>query len=256
MLQFLRDECKLRGRETTANSIETLSALFDWSLAHGFPVQDSKDLKSFGYRALEHRQKCAEAAMLVTLTSLWVAGYASDASNQADLLPIKTFAQSHQTASAMIDRLFRPGEMNYSIPAVLSGLILARSNLYMCRLHEADLRGAHLSRANLQSTDLSDCRMELTSLRSVDCACILNLSQQQVNAAFGVRSGVGLTLLPSHLSCPDHWYIAEDKDKDSRGDVEAYSQAWLALQNASRSKSVSSKVAPAHNAEELRVYRL
>ena len=136
------------------------------------------------------------------------------------------------------------------------GADLSGAHLRGAELSGAHLRGAELSGADLQSTDLSDCRMELTSLRSVDCTCILNLSQQQVNAAFGVRSGVGLTLLPSHLSCPDHWYIAEDKDKDSRGDVEAYSQAWLALQNASRSKSVSSKVAPAHNAEELRVYRL
>ena len=409
VLQFLRDECKLRGRETNAKAIETLSALFDWSLENGFPVQESIDLRNLGFRALEHRQKCAEAAMLVTVTSLWAARDASDASKQAELLPIKTFAQSHQTASAMIDRLFRPGEMNSSIPAVLSGLILARSNLYMCRisgadlnganmrgadlrkadlmeahlseadlsgaylveahlrkanlkksvlgganlvqadlrqgdfsgadlsdahlmqadlrgvnlreadlsgadlrkadLHEADLSeanltgadlsGAYLMRANLTQADLSgvhlveadlrmvdlsranltraylmqadlrradlsganltgadlsktdlsganltgaqlsDCRMDFASLRSVDCTRIFNLSQQQVNAAFGVKSGVGLTILPFHLSCPDHWYIAEDKDKDSREDVDSYLQAWRAWQNAQRSNSAS-----------------
>ncbi len=341
VLQFLRDECKLRDNQTTSKVIETLSTLFDWTLAHGFPVQKSEDLQGFGYRALEHRQKCAETAMLVTVTSLWATRYPSDPGNQAAPLPIKTFAHSRRAASDMIDRLFPQTEIGEAIPGSLSGLALTGNNLNACRLHGADLSGAHLigadlsgahlseahligadlsgahlSEANLieanlrgadlsgahlseahligadlsgadlrgadlrganlsganlsganlrganlsgadlsgahligadliganlrgadlsgavlrgatiQSTELSDCRMEFTSLNSVDCTKILNLDQQQVNAAFGVKSGVGLTRLPFDLTYPDHWHIAEDSMENSGEAYAAYLQAW------------------------------
>lgn len=384
MLQFLKDECNLRGHETKTELIETLSILLDWTLTHGFPVQKSEDRRSLSYRALEQRQKCAETAMLVTVTALWAS---FDGDKKPGLLPIKKFARAGQAASDMIGRLFPLTEIGATIPATLGGLVLAESDLFMCRIPEANLNGADLSRANLSraylwktslseanlskadlsqaylvgadlrmanlrgtdlsqanlsgaklmganlaraylpqadlidarlndadlrianlseadltsadlrnvnmtgaylrmadlrkanfkgaklssanlikaqlsfvnltradltetelikadlswanlygaqldGADLSECRMGFASLRSVDCTNTLHLSQQQVNVAFGVKSGVGLTQLPSGLTYPDHWHIAEEAAEDDAKNDPAYLKAWQAFRSA------------------------
>ncbi|MEO9514851.1 MAG: hypothetical protein ABJG55_03885 [Paracoccaceae bacterium] len=60
-----------------------------------------------------------------------------------------------------------------------------------------------------------------------DCTNTLNLSQAQVNSMFGVKSGVGLTRLPDHLSYPDHWHTAEDSPEDSLNAEQVYKRAWM-----------------------------
>ena len=105
VLRFLSDECKLRCRSPKIEVIDTLSGIFDWTLVHGFPVQKSEDLQKLGYRGLEHHQKCAETAMLATVTSLWASLHSSDPDNQAELIPIRTFSSSGRAASDMIDRI-------------------------------------------------------------------------------------------------------------------------------------------------------
>lgn len=260
--QFLKNECNLRYHETTEEMIETLSTLFGWTLAHGFPVQKSEQFGKVSYRALEHTQKCAEMAMLVTATSLWVTRQTFDTDNQSDLLPITSFSRSLRAAPDMIDRLFPQTEIGYGISAKLSGLSLSSNDLRMRRIPNADLAGAeliatnltgadlseadiseaNLIRANLteadltgailQSTDLRDCSMAFTALRSVDFTSSLTLSQQQINAAFGVKSGIGQIRMPPGFAIPDHCHNAEQTQEDSKEAVELFWQAWREWRDA------------------------
>ena len=127
--------------------------------------------------------------------------------------------------------------------AVLTGADLRRAELNeailgMANLSGADLSGADLSEAdlygaNLESTDLTDCCTDAMSVRSVDFTNNVKLTQEQVNAFFGVKSGVGLTFLPGYLSYPDHWYNAESMtESDIEIADEEYMLAWITWQRS------------------------
>ena len=73
VLRFLRDECRQRKPDLIKKTIDALTTIFDKTLEHGFPVQNSDELSNPTYRNLEYRQRCAEKAMLATITSLWLA---------------------------------------------------------------------------------------------------------------------------------------------------------------------------------------
>ena len=98
-------------------------------------------------------------------------------------------------------------------------------------LSGADLRGADLSGANLESTNLINCRSLAVSVWSVDLTRTVNLIQKQIDRFFGVKSGMGKTILPEHLSYPDHWYSAESvPEADSETVLDEYENArsdWL-----------------------------
>ena len=319
VLRFMRDECRLWKPVQVEKTIDALTAIFDKTLEHGFPVQKSDEFSSPTYRHLEHRQKCAEQAMLATITSLWMAQNDDDESSETPLIKLRQFESSRSAASYMINRLFPPIEVQIGIDptltgmslkgsqlhslciqladlsgadlseANLSGAILSQANLNRANLSEADLswadlklahlRGADLTRArlshadldsadlseanlsnaglfkanlqhanlqgtnlhnanlrcanlrranlngaNLESTDLTDCHTEAMSVRSVDFTKDVKLTQEQVNTFFGVKSGVGQTLLPDHLSYPGHWYNAESLE-DAVSQIE-YMNAW------------------------------
>ena len=128
--------------------------------------------------------------------------------------------------------------------ANLSGLNLNHANLYDANLNDANLYGADLSGANLRGADLSkadlskadlrdavldgavlsDAKLELAMLRGTDCYGSENLSKKAVDAAFGVRSGVGLTHLPEGMEPPRHWHAAGDRD--SPEEEAAYEAAY------------------------------
>ena len=347
-LRFLRDECRLWDTLQIEKTIKALTAIFDRTLAHGFPVQKSEDLSNPTYRVLEHRQKCAEKAMLTAITSLWMAQRNDIENDETPLIVLDQFVTSHGAASRMIDRLFSPTEsmseirptlvgINFKgsdlsgryIPladlrranlseailigadlfladlsetnlaealldeaslsgarfiganlsraallksdlrganltnanlseadlvvaclmmanlsganlsganlseAILTGANLSEANLSgtdlsRANLSEANLSGANLNRANLEFTDLTECATGAMSVRLVDFTKDVKLTQEQVNTFFGVKSGLGLTILPKHLSYPDHWYNAETvAEADHITAVEKYMQAWV-----------------------------
>ena len=110
--------------------------------------------------------------------------------------------------------------------ADLRGADLRGAKLRGANLGGADLIGADLRGANLKSADLRDCTIAATSLRSADFTDSLNLSQTQVNATFGVQSGIGGTLLPQGIEAPDHWHEAEKTETDTAGHLRTYEIAY------------------------------
>ena len=334
ILSFLHDECRQRTSDQIGITIKALTAIFNRTLEHGFPVQKSDYLLNPTYRDLEHWQKCAEKAMLAMLTSLWLARKSNDKTNKTPLIALRQFESSRSAASRMINRLFSSTESRLGIKQPLSGIDFKNSNLVGAFIHSADLRGANLSgtnlsradligadlngadlnradltmseinganlsnanlnqanlkwaslgvaklikanlieanlcfaklmqtdfseanltRANLamanlsganlymvnlsdanlcraelsgaklEFVDLTKCRTEGMSVRSVNFTNA-KLTQKQVNEFFGIKSGIGKTLLPDCLSYPDHWYDGENVT-DLVASYE-YEPAWL-----------------------------
>ena len=322
VLKFLRDECRQWEPHQIKKTIETLSAIFDKTLEHGFPVQKSDELSNPTYRHLEYRQKCAEQAMLATITSLWSAWNKNRGNDETTLITLRQLDASRGAASKLIDRVFSSTERKVGIRPTLSGLSLKGSDLYGVRISDAILNGSNLSGANLEradleganlyyanleganlidsnlieanleganlieagliganlmatqmvsasliradmqnanlteadlsrasltgavliganlegadlnganlgSTDLTNCRSEGVSVRSVDLTKNVYLTQEQIDTFFGVKSGLGKTILPEHLSYPDHWYSAESVPEADRETVfDEYMNAW------------------------------
>ena len=363
VLRFLRDECHLWDAVLIEKTIKALTAIFDRTLRDGFPVQQAVGLSNTTtYRQMEHRQRCAEKAMLATITSLWLAWNKNSGIDETPLITLPQLETSRAAASKMIDRVWTPTERGVGIPPTLSGLSLKGNDLYGIRiphailnradlsgadlggadlrradlycanlegadleranlreadldwadlsstnligadlsgtqmfsarlilaqmqaanLNEADLcgadlygadleraylegarlSGANLSRANLNravligavlkevdlngaylygadlygadlngarldSTDLVNCRSEGVSVWSVDLTKNVNLTQEQIDTFFGVKSGFGKTILPEHLSYPDHWYCAESVPEANSVTVfDEYMNAW------------------------------
>ena len=353
VFRFLCDECHLWDAVLIEKTIKALTAIFDRTLRDGFPVQQAVGISNTTtYRQMEHRQRCAEKAMLATITSLWSAWNKNRGSDETPLITLRQLETSRGAASKMIDRVFSPTEREVGIRPTLSGLSLKGNDLYgICIPHatlngsdlsgadlegadlrgadlycanlkganleranlrgayldnanlsvtnligadlsetemysaslilanmqeaklnkanligavllradlidadlkeaaligaklsraslngavmidadlkEADLSGADLSGANLDSTDLINCRSEDVSVWSVDLTRNVNLTQDQIDTFFGVKSGLGKTILPEHLSYPDHWYSAESvPEADSDTVFDEYMNAW------------------------------
>ena len=79
-------------------------------------------------------------------------------------------------------------EYAYLQHANLSGAQLENARLRYTQLEHADFKGAHLNNTFLIDTDLTQTK---------------NLTQEQIDQAFG---GAETTLLPDHLHTPDHWF--------------------------------------------------
>ncbi|WP_424964499.1 pentapeptide repeat-containing protein [Dinoroseobacter sp. S375] len=112
--------------------------------------------------------------------------------------------------------------------ANLQGANLVYANLQGADLWAANLQGAYLEGAKLNSADLINWTIARTFLRSAEFAASQNLSQDSVNSAFGVASGIGQTVLPDGVTPPAHWHIAEDAQDDSGAHLEA---AWDAYED-------------------------
>ena len=353
VLRFLHNECHLWDAVLIKKTIKALTAIFDRTLRDGFPVREAVGISNTTtYRQMEHRQRCAEKAMLVTITSLWSAWKKNRGNDETPLITLRQLDASRGAASKMIDRVFSPTEREVGIRPTLSGLSLKGSDLYGIRiphailnrsdlssadLEGADLRGADmaganlgganleranlrradldkadlsstnligadlsgaqmfsarlflaemqeanlsgadlsyaslnraglrranlygadlsgadlsracldgadlewadlncadlscadLNRANLDFTELINCRCEGVSVWSVDLTRNMSLTQEQIDTFFGVKSGLGKTILPEHLSYPDHWYSAESvPEADSVIVFNEYEYAW------------------------------
>jgi hypothetical protein len=95
----------------------------------------------------------------------------------------------------------------------------------------ARLEGADLFEARLESADLRGWSCARTRLRSADLAEAKNLDPESVRPAFGVREGIGRTLLPDGAEVPAHWHVAAETDEDGPEHLAAFEadhEAWLA----------------------------
>ncbi|MEM6358271.1 MAG: pentapeptide repeat-containing protein, partial [Pseudomonadota bacterium] len=110
---------------------------------------------------------------------------------------------------------------------------LGGANLLRAVLRGANLQGARLRGANFESADLVLCSMALNSLRSVVLRGARNLSADSITSTFGVKRGVGQTVLPNGITPPDHWHDAGEGEKDTAEAQRAYQrayEAWLKTQ--------------------------
>jgi uncharacterized protein YjbI with pentapeptide repeats len=96
--------------------------------------------------------------------------------------------------------------------ANLTGADLTGANLFSVSLFEvnltgANLTGANLSEANLSGVDLTDVNLKWTSLYGADLSRTTNLTQKQIEEAFGDEQ----TKLPEHLKRPADWSRSSDE---------------------------------------------
>ena len=104
---------------------------------------------------------------------------------------------------------------------------LSEANLCKVNLRGANLRAANLEGANLESIDLTECYTEEMSVRSVDFRKDVKLTQKQVDTFFGVKFGPGKTILPEHLSYPNHWHAAKfGEEGEPPTTIEEYSNDY------------------------------
>jgi uncharacterized protein YjbI with pentapeptide repeats len=92
--------------------------------------------------------------------------------------------------------------------ARLKGANLTEANLSGADLSRANLSAAHLSAAQLIAADLAAANLRGASLLAADLRRAKNLTQEQINLAYGDEH----TKLPDDLQRPAHW---------SKGDEEA-----------------------------------
>jgi len=106
------------------------------------------------------------------------------------------------------------------------------ANLKRVDLTNAEVDNLNLTEAKLDGVifdyvDAGRIQFSLSSLRFAQLENSSNLKQEQLDAAFGVRQGVGLTHLPKDLAYPNHWYDAEQTDEDTYELEESYQNAYL-----------------------------
>ena len=113
------------------------------------------------------------------------------------------------------------------INAALVDVKSAYANLTSANLTSINLSGANLTGVNLRGANLSSADVENAYLRdtwvksfrnnsvspwfSTDLSKVRNLSQEQLNSMYGDCGAHG-TLIPKHLSYPDHWPEVEGED--------------------------------------------
>ncbi len=87
--------------------------------------------------------------------------------------------------------------------AILSDASLQNVNARNADLREANLQLADLHGVDLQGADVGEASFDLANLSSTNLADAKNLSQHQLESAFGDR--VTAASLPEGLQAPDHW---------------------------------------------------
>ncbi|WP_299811416.1 pentapeptide repeat-containing protein [uncultured Roseibium sp.] len=112
--------------------------------------------------------------------------------------------------------------------ADLSGVNLQEANLWDANLQEADLRFANLQEANLWDADARNASLQFAFLASVNLIEVQNLTQSQINFAYGDAA----TALPDHLYRPSYWAF----EKLGEEDGERRWRVWFEVQGAKERK--------------------
>jgi len=117
------------------------------------------------------------------------------------------------------------------VEARLEGADLGGARLEGADLFGARLEGAALDGARLQSADLRGWTCARSRLRSTDFTDVTTLDPESLESAFGVRAGIGLTVLPEGVPYPAHWHGAAEAEEDGLKHMQAFEadyRAWLA----------------------------
>ncbi|WP_170506298.1 pentapeptide repeat-containing protein [Ruegeria arenilitoris] len=112
--------------------------------------------------------------------------------------------------------------------ANLSGAELVSVEWDRVMLTKTKMRRASLSNMAFEGIDVEELDMTEMCARKVDFSGCKNLSQEQVNSFFGVKSGPWLTRLPEGLDYPDHWYERELFSEDHARERILFSRAYRA----------------------------
>jgi len=202
IIRFAWDEARLVHDATPQDVIDAKDALiplFNWSLVHGLPAHRD-DGAALEYRRIEARQRRAETALLLMLSALARALPAHE--DQSHLIsftwpqasdPFDTLAR----IEANRGRVARFLLSRWSLP----NTDLRGANLIGANLIGADLRAANLIGANLELADCNRMRIDSARLQSASLKHAENLTQAQIDSAFGNSK----TILPEGLVRPAHW---------------------------------------------------
>ena len=112
--------------------------------------------------------------------------------------------ESARLTGAHLERVYLTGAHLES--ARLAFAYLEEAHLEMAHLEGADLTRAHLEKANLmvahlEGADLANAYLQAANLAGANMLGAKNLTQEQINKAFGD----GGTKLPGDLTAPPHW---------------------------------------------------
>ncbi|MEM7522998.1 MAG: pentapeptide repeat-containing protein [Pseudomonadota bacterium] len=224
---FLIDEARIRGDEAHRTSLVTaLTQLFDWVLASGMPAHEAGGAT---YRMVETTQRCAETALLSSLSALAQSFPHEGFESTGPHLIRSNLTRDLMAASRLLRRIWTgdgdPTRFGFArldlagawlTSADLFGADLRGADLNGADLREANLSGADLRRADLNGADLFGADLRRADLRRANCNRLhidsarlqfadlretTGLTQKQVNAAHGNTA----TELPDHLIRPDHW---------------------------------------------------
>lgn len=117
------------------------------------------------------------------------------------------------------------------IDADLRKVDLKKADLSGANLYDAVLLGSDLSEAimigvNWNGADLNNCILTSSSARLADFSNNKTITQNQLETIFGVKSGLGCTLIPDSLEYPDFWHAEPDGELDSHTLKHNYDRAY------------------------------
>lgn len=119
--------------------------------------------------------------------------------------------------------------------ADFDGANFSHSNLSYCNLSRSRFRDANLEEAYLTGSifyrsDLKGCNLKRATLLLTDLSGAHSLTGPQLQRAYGVKRGIGETLLPDDIPPPTHWFDPKDHQDDNSDFRDAYFaeyQKWL-----------------------------
>ena len=104
---------------------------------------------------------------------------------------------------------------------------LDESDLRYSELTNADFRQASLHETNFQHSNLMGCKLERASLRGADLSEARNVTQEMLDAAFGVKGGQRKeTKLPDKMEHPEHWFESKLNTHNEEELLNEYIEAY------------------------------
>jgi hypothetical protein len=96
---------------------------------------------------------------------------------------------------------------------------------------DADLKKTRFLSCRLEFVDFSGCNLANwfcahSSFRYANLSEVENLDPRAIQDAFGVKSGVGRTLLPEGIEPPEHWHVAQKGETDTAEAKNAYEATY------------------------------
>lgn len=172
---------------------------------------------------------------LVRLPKAWLAG----ADLTGSRLDYAVLSEAVLTGASLIATRLKGADLSGAelSSAEFLGANLESANLNGARLRHANLSHTSFSRArldgaSLERANLADWTCDRASLRGTSLEGAHNLDPATLATCFGVKSGLGRTLLPEGVAPPQHWHAGPEAGEDSDAALKAYDaryRAWLTV---------------------------